>query len=388
MIVTPVRGGADLRDFIAYPLGRHPTERYVPHAQDSIRRWHRGTGPHVEHGPVELVLVRDDAGQVVGRSTVHSDTRMDTRLGEPTMLLGLTEFDGLTALCAISGYAERRAREQGCTALLGPVSLLPNQVGGVITSGFTERGFVDSAWNPPAYPEQWQQAGFTPIWPSSTWICEGLGDLDPDTVFGGAARPGGAARTNEAARTLEAPSLRPGVTLHRGSRRHLREQLPLLRSMLNQSFAELPYYTPITAAELDVQTDGLQWVLDESLFLWVEQDGVPVAFVLTVPDLSRFLISTGGRLAVPDQLRLLATRHRHRDEAVLVVKGTVPGARGEGLMSLLSHRLLVNLQAGGYRSLRVTFVGEDNTASAAQFEAMGGRRLHGVAFYRRGLEDA
>lgn len=375
MIVTPVQGRADLRAFIGYPLARHPTEHYVPHAQDSIRRWHRGTGPHLEHGPVELVLVRDDAGQVVGRSTVHSDARMDTRLGESAMLLGLTEFDDLAALRAISGYAERRALEQGRTALLGPVSLLPNQVGGVITSGFTERGFVDSAWNPPAYPEQWQQAGFTPIWPSSTWICEGLGDLDPDAVFGGAAR------------ILGGDGLPSGVTPHRGSRRHLREQLPLLRSMLNQSFAELPYYTPITAAELVVQTDGLAWVLDESLFLWVEQDGVPVAFVLTVPDLSRFLMSTGGRLAVPDQLRLLATRHRHRDEAVLVVKGTVPSARGQGLMSLLSHRLLTNLQAGGYRSLRVTFVGEDNAASAAQFEAMGGRRLHGVAFYRRGLDD-
>ena len=41
------------------------------------------------------------------------------------------------------------------------MSLLPNQAGGVITSGFAERGFVDSAWNPASYPGIYEAAGFT-----------------------------------------------------------------------------------------------------------------------------------------------------------------------------------------------------------------------------------
>jgi len=48
----------------------------------------------------------------------------------------------------------------------------------------------------------------------------------------------------------------------------------------------------------------------------------------------------------------------------------------------LSGELLRNLQAGGYRVLRSTFVGHDDPASAAQYVRMGGRPLHGTAFYR------
>lgn len=366
--VAPVRTRTELRDFIALPLRLHPRDKYVPHWQDAITRWWQATGPQVEHGPVELVLARDGRGAVVGRSTVHSDARMDARLGSAAQLMGVTEFGTGEHLAALVGYAEQQARAAARTTLLGPVSLLPNQLGGVITSGHEERGFVDSVWNPSHYPSAWEAAGFAPVWPAATWICADLAGLDPDALYPTAAQ-----------------GEPDGIRLHRGSRRRLAEQLPVLREMLNAAFAELPYYTPITADELDAATDGLAWVLDESLLLWLTDGGEPVAFVLTVPDLSRFAMRTGGRMALTDQLRLLLTRRRYREEAILIIKGTVPGARGRGLMSLLSHRLLTNLQAGGYRSLRVTFVGEDNAASAAQFRSMGGRPLHDVAFYRKDL---
>lgn len=366
--VQPVLNQADLQAFIDLPLRLHPRGRYVPHWQDAIRRWWTGDGPHREHGDVELVLARDPAGTVVGRSTVHSDTRMDDKLGTPTQLLGLTEFVDTASLLALVAYVEQQARAAGRTSLLGPVALLPNQVGGVVTSGHDQRGFVDSPWNPSHYPAAWAAAAFAPFWPAATWICDDLAGLDADVLY-----PAGAGTEPD------------GIELHRGSRRRLGRQLPVLRRMLNASFTELPYYTPITAAELEVATDGLAFVLDESLLLWLTRDGEPVAFVLTVPDLSEFVMRTGGRMALRDQLRLLLTRRRYRDEAILIIKGTVPDARGGGLMSLLSHRLLTNLQAGGYRTLRVTFIGEDNAASAAQFEAMGGRPLHDVAFYRKDL---
>lgn len=368
MRITPVRTEADLAEFIDLPLRLHPRDRYVPLWADTIRGWWKGSGPHTAHGALELVLARDETGTVVGRSTLHTDTRMDDTLGAPTQLLGATEFTGADALAGLTAYAEERARAAGRSVLLGPVSLLPNQTGGVITSGFEDRGFVDSPWNPPSYPAAWVAAGFTPIWPAATWICEDLADLDPGAVFARGAGP-----------------LPAGVELHHGRRRGLAGQLEVLRGMLNPSFAALPYYTQITREELAAATDGLAWLLDESLLLWLSVHQVPSSFVLVVPDLSEFVMATGGRMAWRDQLRLLLTRRRYRREAVLIIKGTLPQAQGQGLMSVLSHRLLVNLQAGGYRSLRVTFIGQDNPASAAQFAAMGGRPLHDVRFYRKDL---
>lgn len=92
-----------------------------------------------------------------------------------------------------------------------------------------------------------------------------------------------------------------------------------------------------------------------------------------------------GNLGPVNQLRLLASRHRYRREAVLVVKGVVPGGQGRGWQRLLSRELHRNLRAGGYTTLRSTFVERDNLASTAQYRAMGGRPLHGYAFYEKAL---
>ncbi|WP_298749939.1 hypothetical protein [uncultured Serinicoccus sp.] len=365
--VEPVRTRADLRDVLRVPpWGTRRETHGVPLWHSTVRSWWTGSGPHHAHGAVQLYVVRDPWGIVHGRTTLHTDDRMDHKLGERTLLMGATEFAGEAALVAMVEYAEALARQRGRTRLLGPVSLLPNQVGGVVTSGWEEPGFLDGPWSPPHYVRDWEAAGFERVWTGSTWICPDLGSLDPTALFGDDPLP-------------------EGVVLRHADRRRLDEQLPVLRQMLNASFAELGYFTRIEADELAAATDGLAHLLDERLLLWLERGGEPVAFVLVVPDLTDFVRSTGGRLGPVDTVRLLASRRRYRREAVLIIKGTVPGARGQGLMRHLSRELLQGLQAGGYDALRVTFVEDDNTGSQAQFVAMGGRPLHGTCFYTRAV---
>jgi len=357
--ISAVTDRAGLRDFCDLPLRLHPADRYVPLAEQVIAQWWRGDS-------VELFLARDAAGTAVGRTILHRNATFDAKLGRRHQLFGLTEFRDDETGAALFDLAADRGR--GTEALFGPVGLLPNQTGGVITSGFDERGFIDSAWNPDHYPGTYERHGFTRRFEADTWRCD-LPDADPDTLF-----PFDDAR-------LAAERL----VLRRGSRRRFAAQLPILREMLNASFAQLGYYTEIDADELAAQTDGLAYLLDEALLLWLEKDGRPVAFVVTVPDVSEFLMRVRGRLGVLNQLRLLATRGRYRRDAVLIIKGTVPGEQGRGYLTLLSRELYRNLRAGGYRTLRSTFVERDNPASASQYRRMGGRPLHGHTFYERGV---
>jgi len=118
------------------------------------------------------------------------------------------------------------------------------------------------------------------------------------------------------------------LVVHRGDKKLIGEQLPILRGMLNASFAQLGYYTEISAEQLARQTDGLAHLLDESLLLYLTKAGRPIAFVLCLPDISGFVASVRGNLNLPNQLRLLLTRKRYRHEAVLVIKGTVPDEQG------------------------------------------------------------
>ncbi|MEH1166880.1 hypothetical protein V6V47_15990 [Micromonospora sp. CPCC 205539] len=359
MRLTPVQSRADLRAFVEFPLRLHPTDRYVP-LLSSVIAAHRHTA--------ELFLVRDRHGAVVGRTSMHRSAAFDTKVG-PRQLFGHTEFvDDEAVFATIMDAVEARAAGR---PLFGPVALLPNQTGGVITSGFADRGFVDSAWNPAYYPSMYERHGFHRRFEADTWLVD----------LGG--RPTGADHDrgfafDDARMTAEQ------LVIRHGSRRHLSRQLPILRQMLNASFTQLGYYTDISAEQLAEQTDGLAFLLDEGLLLWLEKAGRPVAFVVTVPDISEYLMTVGGRLGVLNQLRLLATRGRYRSDAVLIIKGTVPDEQSKGYLTLLSRELHRNLASSGYQTLRSTFVERTNVASAAQYRRAGGRPLHGYTFYERG----
>ncbi|WP_406079286.1 GNAT family N-acetyltransferase [Micromonospora sp. NBC_00858] len=375
MRLVPVQSRADLRAFVDFPLRLHPTDRYVP-LLSSVIATHRRTA--------ELFLVRDRNGVVVGRTSMHRSAAFDTKVG-PRQLFGHTEFvDDDDVFAAIMDAVETRANGR---PLFGPVALLPNQTGGVITSGFADRGFVDSAWNPAYYPDMYERHGFHRRFEADTWLVDLNGTATGAPVAAGAPL---AACALVAADHDHGFAFDDGriaaeqLVIRHGSRWHLRSQLPILRRMLNASFAQLGYYTDISADQLAEQTDGLAFLLDEALLLWLEKAGRPVAFVVTVPDISEYLMSVGGRLGVINQLRLLATRGRYRSDAVLIIKGTMPDEQGKGYLTLLSRELHRNLASNGYRTLRSTFVERTNVASAAQYRRAGGRPLHGYTFYERG----
>ena len=145
----------------------------------------------------------------------------------------------------------------------------------------------------------------------------------------------------------------------------MKQELVFIRGMLNASFAQLDYYTEIDEDELAYQVDGLSYLLDERIALYLFKAGEPVAFVLCIPDISGFVRKVNGNLNLPNQLRLLLTRGRYRREAIRVIKGTVPEEQGKGYMRLLTRELLRNLRAAGYQTLRGTFIEHENVASSS-----------------------
>lgn len=372
--VDEVRTRADLRAFCDLPLRLHPRDLAVPLLASTVSDWWRGRSPHPER--VTLLLARDDAGTVVGRTTAHTDARLGARLGARSLLFGATEFADEAAARALVAELQRRA--DGHAQLFGPVSLLPNQTGGVITSGFDARGFVDSPWNPARVPVTYEALGFERWGEADTWVVDvpGPGPGSGTTTGPGAPSP----HEWDAA----------GLVLERARRSAVARLVPELLEVLNRSFAALPYYTPITPDEMAAATDGLAFLVDEDLLLLARDaaSGALVAFVLVVPDITAFLQRAGGRLGPLRQLQLLATRGRYRREAVLVIQGTEPERQGRGVLTLLSRELHAALARRGYERLRCTMIGRDNPGSARQLERFGGRPLHGTTFYRRPVARA
>jgi GNAT superfamily N-acetyltransferase len=366
----PVTSRADLEDWIRLTDRIYADDPcFIPPLRQQLADFYERKAPYFRSGGIEFVsAVRE--GEVVGRTTAHTNSKLDEKLGAHHLLFGFTEFVDGEVFAALVAALEERAHSSGATRLFGPVNLLPNQSGGVITSGFGERGFIDSPYNPPYYTAAYDALGFSRIFEGATFICDLRGDERAvEDLF-----PFPEERV--AAERLE---------VRRADRRRVDEQLTFIRTMLNASFAQLGYYTEIDADELAYQVDGLSYLLDERIALYLFKGGAPIAFILCIPDISEFVREIGGNLNLRNQLRLLLRRKRYRREAIAVIKGTVPEEQGKGYMRLLSRELLRNLREAGYETLRGTFIEEENVASSSQADNMGGRPLHGVTFYRRSI---
>ena len=395
VVVREAATEADLRDFIDVALRVGDRSRSVPLLHDTIRSWWRGTVAH--ESPVTLLVARRGR-EVVGRATAHSSTQLDAKLGTRAQLFGAIVAIDAGALAALVGELESRARAAGARELIGPVALLPNQTGGVIASGFMERGFMDSAWNPSWLPGAFEALGFATWNESATWIVR----VPSSGAAAGAVVP---AASRVAPDAFVAPSADElagaGIRIRRGSRLRFARDVEELRRLTNAAFDELPYYTAISREQMRDATDGLVALMDPSLWLTAVDalTGEAVGFVLVIPDPTAVLQRSGGALGARELIdvlrstgrldglpRLLGGGDGAPREAILIIQGVHPTARGRGISTLLGRALGAALVDGGYRALRSTYVGHDNPASARQFERMGGRPLHETVFYRRAVD--
>lgn len=369
---VPVESRDDRRDFLDVPARIHADAgtagRYVPLLRSDVREWLTGRGWFTE--PVTCLLARDETGRAVGRAITHHSGALDARLAESrdrpvgAQLFGALETESTEATRALLAAAEDRGREAGRTHLFGPVSPLPNVTGGAITSGFESPGFFDTAWNPPFVADALAAHGLTPWGAAHTW------EVDVAGIPRHLRRAPTPFELREAGVEFVRPRRRPGCLA--------RTLLPTL----NASFAQLPYYTRIGEAQMRAQTAGAEFLMDPSLVVLARHGGRLASFALVLPDPVDVIRRHEGRLGAGAAWDLL--RQKPRD-AVLIVQGTDPEFQGRGLLSLCIRQLYAALHAGGYERLRVTFIAEDNPASAAVFERAGGRRLHGLSFFMKEL---
>jgi hypothetical protein len=365
--VRTVSSRGDLDEWIALTDRLYGgTSQFVPPLRQQLRDFHARKAPYFRHGDIELVSVVRD-GQVVARTTAHTNAKLDAKLGARNLLFGFTEFvDDEAVFAALAAALEERARQMGATQLFGPASLLPNQSGGVVVSGFEERGFVDSPYNHPYYASHYEALGFERRFEGETFRLAGLDGDVPLEAF--AFDPERIAQER--------------LEVRHANRKRMKEELVFVRELLNASFAQLGYYTEIDEDEFAYQVAGLDHLIDERIALYLFKKGRPIGFVLCIPDISDFVRRVNGDLGLRNQLRLLLTRKRYRSEAICVIQGILPEEQGKGYLRLLWGEFLRSLRAAGYHTLRGTFIEHRNVASSSYGDRLG-RPAHQITFYVR-----
>ena len=310
--VRPVATPQDLDTWVRFPRQHvYPaTSPWVPPLdRDVARLLDRGANPFFRHGEATAFLARDADGQPLGRILAQVYRRHNERHGERTVFFGLFECqDNPEAASALIRAAARAGAAWGCDTLRGPYNMTAMQEMGILVDGFQHRPAVDQTYTPPYYPKLLGTAGLTVVFPHTTYRLDDVGTVDLGGLLGEPHR------ILTAERRLKVRSARM---------RHFDRELETLRTLLNESFAELSHFVPLTPEELAFQIGPYRAFLDSNLLLVAEMDGVPRGFILAVPDFNPLLKRLNGGIAPSQSLQMApaVARWLWRRDACLIIQG-------------------------------------------------------------------
>lgn len=370
--VRPVATPQELADWVRFPrLHVYPASSpWVPPLDRDVERLlDRSVNPFFHHGDATAFLARGPDGRPLGRILAQVYRRHNERHGERTAFFGLFECqDNQEAATALVQAAARAGVGWGCDTLRGPFNTTAMQEMGILVDGFRHRPAVDQTYTPPYYPKLLAGAGLGAVYPHATYRLDDVGAVDLDGLLG------------EQHRILTAERR---LRIRSARMRQFDRELETLRTLLNDSFAELSHFVPLTSEELTFQVGAYRAFLDPSLLLVAEMDGVPRGFVLAVPDFNPLLKRLNGGIEASRTLQMVpaVARWLWRRDACLVIQGVERRLQGQGIMRVLHAHLMRNLRRRRYRGLSVTWIEEQNRRSAASVEALGARPCHRLVLY-------
>jgi hypothetical protein len=310
-------------------------------------------------------LVVDSAGRDVARLVVRarpggvaSFSHFENSLGEAeTRLL-------------IAG-ARDWARQRGCSSLIGPVGIRPEDPAGVQTAGFVHPPTAGTPHNPPTYGPQLEAAGLRPRWRLPAWRWE-LAQLNSDELT---------ARVDRLKTKL-------GITTRTARLSQAHQEVALWAGVLARGGGE-PWRGDHSDEALGAAlASQLPRHALPGMVVFAERGGVPCGVIVTIPDVNRIVPRSGlwGPLA---WIRLIRQRQALRQGRVRYLAACDPPG-DDSISRLLLLEAALRAREHGLDWVELSCGSEQDHLLVRLARELGARRTRAFAIYGSdldGIED-
>ena len=371
--ITPVRGRADLREFIDLPYRLHAGTPWIPPLK--LERYAfltRPLNPFFKHGEAEFFLARRD-GRVVGRVSAQYDRNFNDFHSNRWGFFGMLEFtDDQAVVDALLGAAEDWLRSRGRDRLIGPYDLTINEECGVLIDGFEIEPMIHQPWHPRYYQQRIEAAGLLKAMDVLHWNLR-LDDRDGRML---PILPRQAQRARE----------RYGIRIRRMSFWGLGKDLEEFQKVYNAAWSRNWSFQPLDEHDIADMAMLYRLVFDKRWFMLAENDREVVAAAITIPDINQVLKKMKGRL-LPLGWWYYLNRKRIIDRCRVGFLGVLPEYQHTGVAAQL---YLENFDMAAQSRIKWGEPGwilETNHSMNRGLEAMGGRVVKRMRIYERLLEE-
>ncbi|MBT8399252.1 MAG: hypothetical protein KJO98_02150 [Rhodothermia bacterium] len=360
MRIRKLETSRDLKRFIQFPYDLYRDIPYwVPPLRLDIKQLlSPKKNPFFEHGRVQGFLAEDEQGATLGRIAGIINGMHLQKYGDSVGFFGFFEaVNDFEVAEALIRAAEGWLLEQEMTAVRGPVNPSLNDVAGLLVSGFEKKPFVMMPYNMDYYPDFFQRLGYERAMTMWAYFLH---------------RKHGKFEKLWRGRDLILRRY-PNLTVRTIDMSRFDVEAQAILDIYNEAWSENWGHVPMTDAEFAKIAKEMKQIVEPELVIIVEDEGEPIAFALSLPNINQALQHVSdGRLFPSGILQLLL---RMKFGGVTTVRtmlmGVRKGYRGRGLDSVLVACTVENSYGLGYSAGELSWVLDSNEVLLNHLESIG-----------------
>jgi hypothetical protein len=287
-----------------------------------------------EHGKGAFFLARSSSGEIVGRIAGIINGMHLKKYDDGVGFYGFYEcIDDIDVSRALFAAATDWLKNEGMTSVRGPVNPSMNDTAGLLISGFDRPPAVMLPYNFDYYESQLLDFGFeraATMWSYYT-----------------------NSRLVNSKRLLRGADIimkrNPRLSVRHLNMKEYITDVRLLLDIYNDAWSDNWGHVPMTDGEFDQMAKAMKEIVDPRLVNIVEDDGEPIAFSVSLPDINYALVQIrNGRLLPFGIVKLLAMLKLGAiRETRMLLMGVKKKYQGKGLdMLIVADMLKRNREIG------------------------------------------
>jgi GNAT superfamily N-acetyltransferase len=376
--IERVENKKQLREFIKVPWAVYKDNPYwVPWLYfERLDFFDKTKNPFFEHAEADYFIARRE-GRPVGTIAAILNHRHNEFHDENIAHFGIFELlDDPEAAEALLDTACGWARDQGTDKILGPANFSSTLEWGMLFEGYDLPPAILMPYNPPYYNDFVEAAGFTKAMDLLAWNNNMVERLQPGGL------------PDKLIRVVNKVKDRYRLTIRPADMKDWENEVGRLKKIYNSAWEKNWGFVPLTESEFDLIEHELKPIIDPRIVFFVERDGEPVGFSLSLPDVNQILHKIRpGPSVISSYIgagRMLLSK-RKTDRIRVFAFGVIEEFRGKGVDGLMYYETSKKSVPCGYRWAEASWILENNDAMNRPIKLLGSEIYKRYRVYEKEL---
>ncbi len=375
--IKEVTNKQDLKRFVKLPwdLYKDDPNWVAPLILERMEALDPSKNPYFKHARAKFWLACKGK-QVVGRISAQIDKLVEQKYHEKIGHFGFFEcINDDQAASALLDTALQWLKQNGRDKVIGPFSLSINEEAGMLVDGFDTPPSLMMNHALPYYQDLMTNYGMEKIKDLWAYYLRFDKDVLPPTI-----------------KKMITRSMRDGkINLRPINMKNYEEDLKTILDIFNDAWSDNWMALPFTEAELNKTVKDMKLLIRGDFAYIAEYDGVPMAMMVTLPNLNEIIADMKGSLfpfgvfKLLWRLKIRPTYKTVRVPLMGVRKEFQNTAVGGAMAFALIEECRINATNSGCTHAELSWVLEDNSRLSKMLETIGCWRYKNYRMYTKAL---